>query len=429
MADRDSVYIQIDPVPGRLGQGHYGQSHFESGSINTRYGQSLQDEYYRVSRGHHGHTKYEVQGGGQRLPQDQEERSYNHYPRGSHMTELQERYGSYSAYRTGYNPRYACSPSHTIQDQSIPSRRGNHTEAAYWSPHWETASTHNREYDQSHPQVVRRADVHHESPYYLDEVEQGDPVYWGQKYGHNPERIPATGNLKSDNGIPPRNQKQCPSYDGKSSFNDFLLQYEMVGEYNQWDRKTMASQLAMCLKDDAVAVLSDLSFDQRRQYDSLVAALRDRFEPENQTQLHRAQLKARIRQPNETLPQLAHDIRKLVRDANPLVPANIREAMAKDSFLDALNDRDLELAVFQGQPKTLQDALKVAMEMEAFHKSHGKGVTLRSCKQKECSTDTETGTLADLRAELDRLREELRVTKLAITSPASSKPRAKLKAT
>ena len=158
--------------------------------------------------------------------------------------------------------------------------------------------------------------------------------------------------------FPPGKAKPCPSYDGKISFRDFLIQFEMIGEYNQWSLNVMASQLAMCLKDQAVAVLADLSPFRRRHYDSLVAALRERFEPDNQSQLHRAQLKSRIRRENEPLPQLAHDIRRLVRDANPGVPLDIRENMAKDSFLDALNDRELELAVFQSQPKTMQDALK-----------------------------------------------------------------------
>ena len=76
----------------------------------------------------------------------------------------------------------------------------------------------------------------------------------------------------------------------------------------------MASQLAMCFKDHAVAVLADLSPFQQRHYDSLVAALRERFEPDNQSQMHRAQLKSQRRQDNEPLPQLAHDIRRLVRE-------------------------------------------------------------------------------------------------------------------
>ena len=213
--------------------------------------------------------------------------------------------------------------------------------------------------------------------------------------------------------FPPGKAKPCPSYDGKSSFRDFLIQFEMIGEYNQWSLNVMASQLAMCLKDQAVAVLADLSPFQRRHYDSLVAALRERFEPDNQSQLHRAQLKSRIRRENEPLPQLAHDIRRLVRDANPGVPLDIRENMAKDSFLDALNDRELELAVFQSQPKTMQDALKTAIEIEAFHRSRDRRLPLRSLKETKCVNDTENVTVQELQVRIAKLEEELKLANLS----------------
>ena len=92
-------------------------------------------------------------------------------------------------------------------------------------------------------------------------------------------------------------------------------------------------------------------------------------------------MKSRIRRENEPLPQLAEDIRRLVRDANPGVPLEIRENMAKDSFLNALNDRELELSVFQSQPKSLHDALRVTLEIETFYRSGENRVPLRSVKQ------------------------------------------------
>ena len=98
----------------------------------------------------------------------------------------------------------------------------------------------------------------------------------------------------------------------------------------------MATELAACLRGPAVAVLSDPEPFQRKNFNDLVFALKTRFEPENQTQLYRAQLKTRLRQTNETLPALAQDIRKLVRFSNPTASADIKEVMAKDSFLDAL---------------------------------------------------------------------------------------------
>ena len=126
-------------------------------------------------------------------------------------------------------------------------------------------------------------------------------------------------------------------------------------------------------------------------------------------QLHRAKLKSRFRRENKPVPQLAQDIRRLVRDANPGVPLEIRENMANDSFLDALNDRELELSVFQSQPKSLQDALRIALEIEAFYRSREKRVPLRSVKQNSESSLVQNDELVQsLQLRISKLEEELK---------------------
>ena len=44
------------------------------------------------------------------------------------------------------------------------------------------------------------------------------------------------------------------------------------------------------------------------------------------------------------------------------------EQLSKDCFIDALNDHDLEWAVLQGNPFSVEDALKLALEYEAFQR-------------------------------------------------------------
>ena len=235
------------------------------------------------------------------------------------------------------------------------------------------------------------------------------PEYNKSGYVRTPEHNRSSGVPNDQSFSSGRQFKKCPSYDGKSSFKDFLIQFEMVSEFNNWNIEIMAQEFALSLKDQAVAVLADLDFSHRRHYPSLVEALKARFEPENQIQLHRAKLKSRIRRENEPLPQLAQDIRRLVRDANPGVPLEIRENMAKDSFLDALNDRDLELSVFQSQPKSLQDALRIALEIEAFHRSREKRVPLRSVKQENESSLVQNDELVQsLQLRISKLEEELK---------------------
>ncbi len=114
-----------------------------------------------------------------------------------------------------------------------------------------------------------------------------------------------------------------------------------------------------------------------------------RFEPTHQTELYRARIQSRIRQRNEPLPELSQDIRKLVRFAYPTATSEIREQLAKDCFIDSLNDHDLEWSVMQGIPQTVEDADRFALEYEAFHKGRrGRHSDMRPLRMQNSQTNT-----------------------------------------
>ena len=64
--------------------------------------------------------------------------------------------------------------------------------------------------------------------------------------------------------------------------------------------------------------------------------------------------------------ELAQDIKRLAGEAYQGAPLEMRDSLSKDAFIEALNDSNLEWTIFQGRPQTLQEALSVALEYEAF---------------------------------------------------------------
>ena len=128
----------------------------------------------------------------------------------------------------------------------------------------------------------------------------------------------------------------------------------------------MAPELATSLRGQAQGVLSDLEPIQRKDYQSLVTALTARFEPDNQSEIFRSKLKNRVCGQSEALTELAQDLKMLVRKAYPDTSSEMRDRFAKDSFIYSLHDPDLEWAIQQGRPQTMQDALKLSHEYEAF---------------------------------------------------------------
>jgi hypothetical protein len=125
-----------------------------------------------------------------------------------------------------------------------------------------------------------------------------------------------------------------------------------------------ALELAACLRDAAQGVLSDMRSESRKSYRDLVATWNNRFQPDNQAELYRAQMKNRLRKRAEPLSELSHDVKRLVRFAYPA--AEVREHLARDCFIDSLNNSDMEWAVFQGKPASVDAAMKLAVEFEAF---------------------------------------------------------------
>ena len=80
----------------------------------------------------------------------------------------------------------------------------------------------------------------------------------------------------------------------------------------------------------------------------------------------RVALKTRVRGPNETLSHLMKDICSLFLQAYPGQSSMLSEIMARDAFVNALQDRDLILKVMEREPQTLDQAFEIAERMELY---------------------------------------------------------------
>ena len=105
---------------------------------------------------------------------------------------------------------------------------------------------------------------------------------------------------------------------------------------------------------------------EQKNYRSIVTALTPLFEPEDQSELFRSELKSRFRKIKGPLTKSAQDIKRLIRLAYPNTDVDVRGTLARNAFEDYLNDSDMEWEVHHGNPKTIETAVKVALEFEAF---------------------------------------------------------------
>jgi hypothetical protein len=146
------------------------------------------------------------------------------------------------------------------------------------------------------------------------------------------------------------------------------VQFEIAARTNDWDTQMRAAMLACNLKGNAQAFLSDLPTDVRIDYPQLVTALSNRFDPQDQVDLFRAQMKQRLRKKDESFPALAQDIKRLTRLAYPTASLELVDTLALECFVGALNDARMEFHLSQVRPKSVDDAVRLATNYEVnFH--------------------------------------------------------------
>lgn len=195
------------------------------------------------------------------------------------------------------------------------------------------------------------------------------------------------------------------TFDGSHSWLDYKSHFDACAGLNNWSEKETGLYLAVSLRGAAQGILENVSNEMRQRYDLLVKALEERFAPPNQTELYRAQLKERRQKASETLSELGQAIHRLTCLAYPTAPSEVRETLGKDAFIDALVNSDMRLRIKQSRPGNLNDAIRLAVELDAFFKTEKRG-DLRMIESDE-SAQPQTTQLMDLmkamQTKLDKL--------------------------
>lgn len=200
-------------------------------------------------------------------------------------------------------------------------------------------------------------------------------------------------------------------YDGTTDWPEYLVYFEQLAEVHGWNHPTMAMVLGLSLKGSARSVLANLTLPQRRDYRALKSALSQHFCPPQQIHLYQAELKARKRKPNESLPELGRDIARLIRLAYPTADMATRETIGINAFLDAIPGPAIEvrLNVLRGHPTTILEAVALAMEVDAlFEAEASKKSGGYKTRIHTVDNDTDAVSIAQLTKTVDELAKRVK---------------------
>ncbi|MES9883734.1 MAG: hypothetical protein ABW185_23020 [Sedimenticola sp.] len=135
-------------------------------------------------------------------------------------------------------------------------------------------------------------------------------------------------------------------------------------EINGWDDDLKLKFLAVRMKGMAQRVFMDLDSESKGDFSDASGALAVRFRSTKDKELFKSQFLSRNRQAGETLPSLGNAIRVLAGKAYTEVASKVRDELARDQFIRALNNSKLVLELRHHMPKSLDDAIRVAIEWE-----------------------------------------------------------------
>ncbi|KAJ8948402.1 hypothetical protein NQ318_009910 [Aromia moschata] len=189
-----------------------------------------------------------------------------------------------------------------------------------------------------------------------------------------------------------------PQFDGKSSWVNYLRQFEAAARANGWSLAEKATALTLALRGDATDILQTLSLEEQDDYHQLVKHLEMRYGQSHLEHVYHSQLKNRYQKSNESLQEFEADIARLVRLAYSSTPENVMERLAVQAFLDGLRDTETRQALTLARPSKLVDALARALEFEAAKQSCRGQVKVRKMEE-----DVEEGTCNE--AEIRRVVE------------------------
>ena len=156
-------------------------------------------------------------------------------------------------------------------------------------------------------------------------------------------------------------------YNGESSWDDYVSHFETVCEINDWSLRERGRMLAASLRGLARTCLSELRED-RTDYYRLTRILAERFGHTERPELYVAEFKNRVRKEGENLRDLGRGLRRLATLAYPEMAEVYRDQLAKDQFIDAIEDAEMRIRIFRARPRTLEEAVTTATEVETFRR-------------------------------------------------------------
>ena len=149
---------------------------------------------------------------------------------------------------------------------------------------------------------------------------------------------------------------------------EYFSHFDLCVAINSWSAAQAGAFLGASLRGSARRLLEGIKPSTGDGYRELRRRLKTRYDPDNVTEMYKAMLRTVNRKEGQSLESFSEDVVKLVRKSYPSIGANTQDQLARDRFIDALDDQELRDWVFKATPKDLSTAVSVGVEAESYLK-------------------------------------------------------------
>ncbi|KAJ8967972.1 hypothetical protein NQ317_003326 [Molorchus minor] len=202
-----------------------------------------------------------------------------------------------------------------------------------------------------------------------------------------------------------------PTYDGKTSWQTYMKQFDAAANVNNWSESEKATALIVSLRGDALEILQTLNEDQHKNYEDLVLQLEMRFGDKHLQQVYQAQLKGRNQRINENLQQYEADIARLVYLAYPTAPRDFIEQLAVQVFIDGIRDCETQQALRLARCKKLNEVLAYALEFEAAKQASRGHTRIRQIRTRTPEREYRSNSIynrSNFKDDVENLRQKIK---------------------
>ena len=155
-------------------------------------------------------------------------------------------------------------------------------------------------------------------------------------------------------------------FTGEKSWDEWIDHFDSVTAVNGWEDAAKLQWLRVRLTGRAATVFRRLPAATRADFALATAAMRARFEPESKKELYMAEMQTSTKKRKEDWAAFGEELKLLADKAYPDLQEEARERLALNQYLARLDDPRLGFSVRQGKPATVDDAVRITLEMESY---------------------------------------------------------------